>query len=67
MACSARLRSARQWICKPCVAASDRAFERLYPYAEPNQHQRNVSAFYGDLEARIAAIREQHALERAAA
>jgi hypothetical protein len=26
-----------------------------------------VSAFYGDLEARIAAIREQHALERAAA
>lgn len=61
MACSARLRSAQQWICRACVAAGDRAFARLYPFVDESTHHRNVSAFYGDLDARIAAIRAERA------
>lgn len=65
--CGARLRSSRQWICRDCVKAGDRAFRRLYPFVDERAHQRNVAAFYGDLDARIAAIRAERGLVEAVA
>lgn len=67
VACNTRLRSRRQWICPECVKAGDRAFARLYPFVDERSHQRNVSAFYGDLDARIAAIRAERGLVEAVA
>ena len=63
LACQARLRSSRQYLCRACLSLSSRAFQRLYPYAgDPSQHQRNVNAWGADLDARIAAIRAERGL-----
>lgn len=59
--CGALLRSARQWICRPCLDAAWAAFKAAHQGVGPTEWQRAYNRTYGDRDALLAFVNSQRA------
>jgi hypothetical protein len=53
--CGVALRG-RQWICKGCIDAAERAFTAAHPFTDPDSHIRNRNRAFGSRDSLLALV-----------